>query len=156
MPLTSWIQQRIDTISNLTLNSNSQAFLFSKCIKLAHASLIRLYILKKKSFTGAEKMISGKEISENKPPQSATSGGQLLEEDSFHVLQLGSRGQWLQIGCLLCFPMETDVKVSVNSQLHCQQLGPSHCEINLKAWTLSYSALSLLYRNEAIMSSRKI
>lgn len=89
-------------------------------------------------------MISGKEISENKPPQSATSGGQLLEEDSFHVLQPGSRGQWLQIGCLLCFPMETDVKVSVNAQLHCQQLGPSHCEINLKAWTLSYSALSLL------------
>lgn len=67
-------------------------------------------------------MISGGEINGNKPPQSATSGGQRLKADTFHLLQPGSRGHWLEIGRLLCSFMKTDVKVSVNTLLNCQQL----------------------------------
>ena len=63
-------------------------------------------------------MISGKEIIHLAHLWRAAVRNRLF----FHLPRPGSRGQWLEIHRLLCFPVETDVKVSVKVQLHCQQL----------------------------------
>lgn len=95
-----------------------------------------------KSLAGVKKSKSGKEISTSKPTLSVfTSGGQLLEADTFHLRWASSRGQWQGIGRLLCFPLKTDVKVSsIRVELHCQQLQGERIQV-LNRSPRSYDAV---------------